>query len=40
MMHTPQLFVDTEDREIDRKISGWKKVITGFGMAVRKKIIY
>lgn len=40
MMYTPQLFVDTGDKEIDRKISGWKKVITGFGIAIRKKIIY
>ncbi len=38
LAHTPYLFVDTGDREIDKKLGGWRSVITGFGMAERKEV--
>ncbi len=40
MMEAPFLYVDTGDVELNKKMVGWINVITGFGTAVRKKIIY
>ncbi len=40
ILHTKELFVDTGDDELNRKLEGWKQVIVGFGVAVRKKIIF
>ncbi|KAA0002437.1 MAG: ATP-NAD kinase [Thermoplasmata archaeon] len=39
LSQTPHLFVDTGDAKLDKKLSGWKSVITGFGLAERKKVI-
>ncbi|KAA0002068.1 MAG: ATP-NAD kinase [Thermoplasmata archaeon] len=39
LMHTPVLFVDTGDNELNRDIAGVKQVIVGFGLAARKEII-
>lgn len=38
LAQTPYLFVDTGDKEIDKKLAGWRSVITGFGMAERKEV--
>lgn len=39
LSQTPYLFVDTGDAEIDKKLSGWRSVITGFGIAERKQVL-
>ncbi|OYT60310.1 ATP-NAD kinase [Thermoplasmatales archaeon ex4484_30] len=38
LAQTPYLFVDTGDKEIDKKLVGWRSVITGFGIAERKEV--
>lgn len=38
MIHTPSLFVDTGDPSLDHQLSGWTQVITGYAMAIRKKV--
>jgi len=38
-MHSPFLYIDTGDNEIDKRLAGWKAVV-GYGMAVRKKVLY
>lgn len=39
LSRTPYLFVDTGSDTLNKKLSGWKSVITGFGMAERKKVM-
>jgi len=39
LSQTPYLFVDTGSDSLNKKLSGWKSVITGFGMAERKKVL-
>jgi len=39
LSQTPYLFVDTGDAVLDKKLSGWRSVITGFGIAERKQVL-
>lgn len=39
LSRTPYLFVDTGSDSLNKKLSGWRSVITGFGMAERKKVL-
>jgi len=40
MMHAPFLHVDTGDDALNRQLAGWQQVIVGYGLAVRKRILY
>ena len=39
MMEASCLYVDTGDAELNKRMAGWINVITGFGTAVRKKVM-
>jgi predicted polyphosphate/ATP-dependent NAD kinase len=38
LAHTPYLFVDTGDESMDKALQGWRSVVTGFGVAMRKEV--
>ncbi len=39
LSQTPYLFVDTGSNTLNKKLSGWRSVVTGFGIAERKKVL-
>jgi len=39
MMNAPFLYADTGDEEINKNLAGWRQVVVGYGIAVRKKIV-
>ncbi len=40
MMEAPFLYVDVGDEAMNKKLAGWRQVIVGYGMAVRKKVLF